>query len=52
MRKPHWLKRFKVHRDVDRVFHAEWVPDILGGLMVTSVTLFGIRFVYLGTESP
>ena len=36
---------------VRRWFGVEWEPDMLGGVMVASITLFGISFVYLGTAA-
>lgn len=36
----------------DNLFGFEWVPDQIEGLMVASVTVFGISLVYLGTAVP
>jgi hypothetical protein len=45
------LKRFRIQTGRgDRAFAWEWIEDMLSDdLMVASVTVFGISFVWLGT---
>lgn len=52
MRKIRLRDRFKVQTDrTEKRWHLEIEGDILGGLMVASVTLFGVSFVFLGTAA-
>lgn len=47
------MRHFKIQRHrTEKLFAWEWVPDHIDGLMVASVTLFGISFVWLGTAAP
>jgi len=44
--------RLRIQRNrTDRLFAWEWEPDQLGGLMVASITIFGVSFVWLGTAA-
>jgi hypothetical protein len=45
------IKRFRIQRfRCDRPFHWEWQGDMMSdALMVASLTVFGISFVWLGT---
>ena len=44
-------KRTKRHVGWRKYFWLEWESDMMGGLMVASITLFGVSFVLLGTSA-
>jgi len=46
------MKRLKIQRHrTNKLFAWEWEPDQLGGLMVASLTVFGVSLVWLGTSA-